>query len=127
MFKVIRVLSNVHSSNSEAEFHKFLREKNCFDDDSLCEWARNLLKSHSDKLVFVADVDCSIEDLYRVTNSIESGWFKNDEVTVTSDKGFMSSTSIGDLFVNSETETVYLVTQMGFVELDNVSTDGIVK
>lgn len=127
MFKVIRVLRDVKTSNSEAEFSEFLREK-CFrEDDSLCEWARELLVSHSDKLVFVADVDCSMDDLFRVTNSIECGWFKNDEVTVTSDKGFMSSSSIGDLFVNSETEEVFLFTQKGIVQLDNVSTDGIVK
>jgi hypothetical protein len=60
-------------------------------------------------LVPAATVECELTNFFHVTNSINSAWTDNDGVTVIQENdGFMSSSSIGDIFVD-ENDRCYLV------------------
>lgn len=69
-------------------------------------------------LVKAATVDCELNELYEMTNSIESDWTANPNVTIISKFAFMSCTSVGDVFTDNVTGQAYLV---GTFEISKVS------
>jgi len=81
--------------------------------------------------VRVAEIeDTTLDDAYILTNSIEYGWWKSDEVTPLFDGDGCKSTDIGDLMLveiplEAETENdaiahyeLWIVAPVGFVKLD---------
>lgn len=61
-----------------------------------------------------ADESAALEEVYRLTNSIDRHWSKNPEITLTGD-GRLRSTSMGDLVCIED--RWYLVADMGFTPL----------
>lgn len=68
-------------------------------------------------LIPVATVECSLNDLFTLTNNITHSWLDNEEVTLLDDNGFISSTSIGDVFTDQSGQAL-LVTMTNIVPVD---------
>lgn len=78
-------------------------------------------------LVPVATLTCdTLDDAYRLTNSIVRNWTENNEVTLLEGhEGFLSSTSVGDIF-KAQDGTFTLVEACGFSTLIQ-QADGSLK
>lgn len=69
------------------------------------------------KYNFVAMVDGnSLEDVFRLTNSINTGWWENQEVDPQFEGDGCRSTSVGDLVITSNNQ-FYVVASSGFVRV----------
>ena len=74
---------------------------------------------HRDLFTLVAKVECdNLDDVYRLTNSIDRPWSANPEVELMA-LGPQRSSSVGDVFVNPETGVALMVANAGFEELPN--------
>lgn len=69
-------------------------------------------------LVAMVEAD-SLEDVFRLTNTIHHPWWENEGVTCYSRT---RSTSVGDLYL-LEDGTVYLVLRCGLLDIDNATED----
>ena len=67
-------------------------------------------------------VDCAFENLFETTNTINRNWTENAEVTVTNADGFMSSTSVGDIFSDAD-GVFYIVTANNIQQLKGDGLD----
>lgn len=81
-------------------------------DDEMIEFAR----THSDDYNLVATVDSdSLDDAYTLTNSINHGWWENENVTSNFKEDGCRSTMMGDIIrMNDET---YVVAYAGFIKI----------
>ena len=68
----------------------------------------------------VAVVNGTKSDAFRLTNHIESDWRENDGVTFIPGNE-PRSTSIGDLFEDTDTGAFYIVARVGFTKFGEVS------
>jgi hypothetical protein len=80
------------------------------------------LQLKSGALKPAATVECSKEDLFRVTNSINRSWIDNKEVIMFDKDAFLSSTSVGDVFKAGD-GNFYIVEDAGFalLEIDDMN------
>jgi hypothetical protein len=66
-------------------------------------------------LIPCAKATCTIEGLFELTNTISRFWLDNKEVTMTDDRGFFSSSSMGDVF-EDESGQLYCYTMTDIVK-----------
>ncbi len=57
-----------------------------------------------------------LEEAFRLTNSIQKGWYEDKEICIGEKKGYRS-TSVGDIMILNNKE-IYVVGSFGFDEID---------
>jgi DNA-binding Lrp family transcriptional regulator len=80
---------------------------------------------------YVATVVCEdLEDVFRITNTIDKEWWKNPEIRkLNPDKDGFRSTSVGDLVIEfgkelkAENMKCHIVCGLGFKEVKATTTD----
>ncbi|CAH7262836.1 conserved hypothetical protein [Vibrio chagasii] len=126
MYELIRFTKEVMTSpkcDEDAEMINFHHERRMkpFHDEELAEWTKELLVKFPSFYTVAATVDCDLNNLFRVTNSIDSNWTENKEVSKVNEDAFLSSTSVGDLFKDLNTNEVYLVANFGFIKMEGLN------
>lgn len=77
------------------------------------DWSSNQELKSPDSYNIVAWVEAySLDDVFRLTNSIEDYWWNNEEVDAMVTK--TRSTSVGDVIVDTVSEVAYTVDMFGF-------------
>lgn len=67
--------------------------------------------------VAIASAAGTLDEAFRLTNSINQPWWRSVFVQPTDDKKKYRSTSIWDVIVDTKTNTVYRVENIGFKEI----------
>lgn len=74
-------------------------------------------------VAFVYNID-NIGKTFELTNHIDKAWTENSENVTELLKGVgKRSTSVGDIVLDAEKETIYVVSSFGFTELNNKDVD----
>jgi hypothetical protein len=94
-----------------------LSERPLFNEEKLADFVRNLVTNHAEKIDIAGYVDCSITELFKLTNSIDHPWTDNAEVSQVNPHTFNSSTMVGDIFRNEDNGKIIMVCSFGFTEL----------
>lgn len=124
MFILYRLTNQfMQQVNSDKAYLELFRSRmlvdSCFGAESRTEAIAALkqLLNHG-HLVAAARVDCTLENLYELTNTIHQNWTLNPQVTVLNPACMLSSTSIGDVFSDSD-GVLYVVSDSDFIRLDS--------
>lgn len=96
----IAFMNTLNDSAQNLDLH---RQRSLEGNDLAVQAIKTLLNSHH--VIPVALVTCNADndDLFRLTNSINDFWGNNTEVELlaSAEQGFMSSSSVGDIYQDS--------------------------
>ncbi|MGP4943167.1 hypothetical protein [Pseudoalteromonas nigrifaciens] len=72
-------------------------------------------------LVPAAVVEAQLNEVFELTNTINRNWVENNEVTVIDESAFLSSSSVGDVFVDDKGQAFIITAfEIAPVDLTNV-------
>ncbi len=100
-------------------FRELYRERSCaFDAKPTTAIKANLTAINHGLLIPAATLTCTVEDLFRLTNSIDSNWFEADGVTILNEdkEPRLSSSTMGDVF-KDEDGNLFMYTMSSIVPL----------
>lgn len=107
--------SKLESGSAELELH--MKRTRAFGGETERNKAA-VAQINSGALKPAATVECTTEDLFRVTNTISKAWVENEEVIMFDENSFLSSTSVGDVFKAGD-GNFYIVEEFGFSLLES--------
>jgi hypothetical protein len=113
--------SKLQSAGTELELH--MKRTRSFGGEAERNKAA-IAQLNSGVLKPAATVECTTEDLFRVTNTISKAWVENEEVIMFDENAFLSSTSVGDVFKAGD-GNFYIVEDYGFALLESDDIKGV--
>jgi len=113
---IVKQIDFKYNELGTCEHNELRRDMSCYRGEELGQ----MVLANLDKYVVVAEVQGEkLEDAYRLTNSIETSWYKNEDpiIDVKVTEG-TRSTSIGDII--EKDGVMFMVDSYGYLNLDEL-------